>query len=161
MIDVDKIMTKTQTFWSRVDKKTVDECWEWLGGHWTKGYPCFSWNGHALRAHRVSYEIYSGHRIPKHLFACHSCDNPGCVNPHHIFIGTNSDNQIDAARKGRLRPPRVHGEQHPKARLTEEQVLAIRELNAKGIGYRKLSKIFPVHRVTIKDIVRRRTWRHI
>jgi len=95
-----------ERFWSRVNKRGPDECWEWLGG---KGsgtangrYGRMSISHAKSRpAHQVSWEIANGAPFPKGMNGCHSCDNPGCVNPSHIWPGTQSDNIKDAVAKGR------------------------------------------------------------
>ena len=87
-----------ERFWDRVDKKGPDECWEWFGQKNPKGYGYVKPYG---LTHRFSYELHTGEK-PGELFVCHSCDNPPCVNPAHLWLGTVTDNQRDAKAKGRL-----------------------------------------------------------
>lgn len=90
-----------ERFWAKVDKS--GECWLWLGSRNEEGYGRIGigGSGNTAAAHRLSWEMANGQKIPSDLVACHKCDNPPCVNPAHIFIGTKKDNAQDAARKGR------------------------------------------------------------
>lgn len=92
-----------ETFWSKVTRQGTDECWLWIGHTNTKRFPYgkFGFKGKYFLAHRVSWEIHNNKKIPNGLLACHKCDNPRCVNPSHIFIGTYSDNTRDAVVKKR------------------------------------------------------------
>lgn len=98
--------TPEQRFWEKVDKRGPDECWPWLG-HLSKmpdgspGYGSICVNSKHVRATKFSYELHIG---PTNGFdLLHKCDNPPCVNPNHLFIGTAKDNALDASRKGRMR----------------------------------------------------------
>lgn len=103
-------MTPEQ-FWSRVDRKGAysdrlkSHCWEWTGPRapatWGDNYGLVYWKGRTQNAHRVAWELTHGVEVPKGLQACHACDNPPCVNPAHVWIGTNQHNAIDRALKGR------------------------------------------------------------
>ena len=99
-------------FFGYVRKTTA--CWEWIGAKNQYGYGRFWIDGHLVGAHRFSYERFVGF-IPSGAYACHSCGNPGCVNPDHIFLGTQRDNMKDASAKDRL------------GKLTEDQVEQIRK----------------------------------
>jgi hypothetical protein len=143
-------------FWQKVEK--TDGCWNWTAGTSEKGYGLFSVNNRNQRAHRVSYAMANG-PIPDGMQVLHDCDNPRCVNPKHLFLGTNADNMADKVAKGRQAhfcPGR--GESAPNARLTESQVLAIR---ASSGTHREVAEKFGMSRKQIEDIRARRSWMHI
>jgi len=107
-------------------------------------------------AHRVAYELVNG-PIPNGMFVLHSCDNPKCVNHHHLSIGTCAENQRDMQRKGRS----TVGDRHPRRVLDSRSVVAIREKAASGSALRDLAVEYGVHAGTIGALVRRETWRHL
>lgn len=109
-------------FWEKVDKRGPDECWPWIASPGRKGYGQFWFMGAMHSSHRVSYYLANGHWPDP--CCCHRCDNPACVNPGHLFVGTQSDNVSDMRAKGRHVAPR--GERHCMARLTDKQVMDIR-----------------------------------
>jgi hypothetical protein len=88
-------------FWSKVDKRGPDECWEWRGHRSHDGYGRVKIKGKIFTASRAVLFLTRGEPIPPGTYACHSCDNPPCCNPAHLWLGTNRDNQLDARRKGR------------------------------------------------------------
>lgn len=111
-------MTKTPeqaviqaAFWKRVDRRGDDECWPWTGGKSAHGYGRLWHAGKTRVATRISWEIANGQEFPEGRLACHSCDNPECVNPRHIWPGTQSENLKDCVAKGRhLSRPQSHCE---------------------------------------------------
>ena len=112
-------------------------------------------NGKEVRAHRVSWELHRG-PIPEGMSVLHKCDNPPCVNPEHLFLGTQKDNAEDCRVKRRT----TCGEKDPRHKLTSKDVEGIRELrNSSNMSYRKLSKMFGVDRSTIIKIVSGKTWK--
>lgn len=149
-------------FWEKVNKKQSQECWEWIAYTHPKGYGQICHNGKPKRAHRVSWEIHYG-EIPDGVCVLHRCDNPSCVNPEHLWLGTNLDNMRDMINKGRdvHESPQV-GINHWNSKLDENKVIKIRKLySTKKCRYIDLAKMFGVHKVTIGDIVRRTTWTHV
>lgn len=89
-----------ERFWKNVHK-TESGCWVWCGPQGHNGYGMFWNDGRSVRAHRLSLEMSTGKRIPTGMLVLHKCDNPPCVNPDHLFLGTHHDNAIDAVNKGR------------------------------------------------------------
>lgn len=138
----------------------TETCWIWNGAK-NKGYGliCFKDNPH-MPAHRVSYILFRG-EIPEGKLVCHNCpdgkDNPSCVNPDHLWIGTTQQNSKDSVKKGRS----LKGELHNKAKLTEKDVLEIRRLHKEGIKQTKIAEMFNVLASYINCIIKKRTWKHI
>lgn len=164
--------TLVESFWNRV--AIADGCWPWIGEKSASGYGIIRasyTNGKALRAHRVSWELHYG-PIPHGLFVCHKCDNRPCVRPDHLFLGTAADNARDMAQKGRStlgdrNPARIYkermprGEGHFMAKLTEDDVRAIRNRHAAGEKVRQLADEYHVCRQGIEAIIKRKNWKHV
>ena len=108
------------------------------------------------RAHRVAYERFNG-PIRKGMIVRHTCDNPACVNPGHLITGTQKDNMDDKVKAGR----QAKGESIGQSKLTEEQVLAIRELNAKGVAIPTLVRMYDISRSTVRGITTGKNWKHV
>lgn len=144
-----------ERFWAKVDKSDPSGCWLWLGARAGTGCYGVIWDGRQKRAHRIIWEILNG-PIPVGLDLCHHCDNPHCVNPDHLFLGTRSDNNNDSVRKGRWNRPL--GENHPKAKLTSIQVLEIREASC---SQRKIAHYYGVSRAVIRQVLSGKAWSHV
>jgi hypothetical protein len=153
-----------ERFWSKVDVRDPDECWEWQAARVRQGYGRFWIGGHEgwnIRAHRFAYELVIG-EIPWGLDVCHSCDNPPCVNPAHLWVGTKKDNALDMVRKGRAWKPTWAGEGAPGAKLTWEQVREIRALaKTTGLTRRELGALYGVAGNTVSMIVHGQIWKEL
>lgn len=166
-----------ERFWAKVDRSAgPDGCWPWTGAKKGKGYGHLFVDGHFEGAHRFSLELALGRRLGSGMQANHTCDNPPCVNPAHLYEGTGSENGMDASRRGALNFPRARGDRngsraHPEtlsrgerintAKLTEEAVREIRRLSADGLSSVVLGATYGVASSTVQRIVARKYWRHV
>lgn len=144
-------------FWARVEIKEFG-CWNWTRGKNAAGYGIFRLNGVHWICQRFSWTITVGD-IPEGMQVLHRCDNPKCVRPDHLFLGTMQDNMTDKITKNRQYRP--VGNTNPKAVLTESQIPVIRVLARLGLFRRTIACIFNVHTTTISAIIRGETWRHV
>lgn len=150
-------------FWQKVRK--TGYCWEWTGAKTEKGYGV-AWDGdHTQKAHRVSYMLAHG-RMPE-LCVLHRCDNPACVNPDHLFLGTRAENNADMLAKGRHVAGGTHtdgnykrGEKHHGAILTPDLVRAIRR-DKQHLSYSQLAKKYNIGLTTAFKVVKRITWNDV
>lgn len=138
-------------FWSKVDK--TGDCWEWNAAKLPFGYGLFGSNGKTFRAHRVAWELTFG-KIEGRLLVCHKCDNPPCVNPDHLFLGTHKDNFDDMVSKNRSQF---------EVKLSEEIVrkMVVIYNSHLGIRMRHLAKEFGVDTVTVSAIFTNKTWKTV
>lgn len=147
-----------ERFWSKV-KKTLG-CWEWVGAKDTHGYGAFSMDvggvRKVLKAHRLSWEFING-TITNKLGVCHHCDNPGCVNPDHLFLGTQKDNGQDMAQKLRS----SFGSKNGMSRFTDKEVLEIRKLRAAGKTYIEIGRKFNISRGYAYRLATGNIWKHL
>jgi len=157
-------------FWAKVDIRGLNDCWLWQA-RTRSGYGYFQFSRETGRkigsrnilAHRMSWVIEHG-SIPDNMCICHRCDTPLCVNPTHLFLGTQRDNLFDMAHKGRanlrgLRKGQPNGSNHPGAKLKEGDVLQIREAYANKLCSQSvLAQKYGVSQTNISSIVRCKTW---
>ena len=165
--------TVPEWFWSFVEK--TDSCWWWRGSVGRNGYGRVSMNRHWHYAHRLAWQITHG-PIPPGFFVCHTCDQPPCVNPDHLFLGTPADNIHDARTKKRLRPNPPSGSQHwtrqhpdrvrrgeanNKAKLTATEVKAIRKAYQDGCSQTELAHRYGIKQSSVWKVLAGHTWKHV
>jgi hypothetical protein len=144
---------RNKYFWDRVEKRDQYSCWLWKGTIYSSGYGVAKIGRTRMLAHRLSYELLRG-PIDDGLFVCHTCDNPSCVNPSHLFLGTLQDNVDDMMVKER----NVRGRNVNTCKLTEDDVLEIRKL-AGNLSTKELANRFGVSDTTIWQIANRKSWK--
>lgn len=152
-------MTNIERFMSKVYPEPNTGCYLFIGSTKRNGYGQLlskSYNGFNL-AHRFAYYLEYG-EFDRSMNVCHKCDNPICVNPDHLFLGTQFENCKDMTEKGR----RVRGEGFKSAKLNDESVIKIRQLYATGNFLQKeIAKMFSVGKTSIVYILSRKTWNHV
>lgn len=173
-----------ERFWARVQKS--DGCWIWTGNRTYQGYGSTYnagyYEGKREGAHRIAYRLTYGD-FPKELLVCHHCDNPPCVRPDHLFLGSNKDNLLDAKNKGRLPKGEKHwrylrseltkrgykrpgmdwirGSRNHNSKLTESDVRIIRSLRKAGSRCVDLAKAFGIKSCTVESICSLKSWKHV
>lgn len=149
---------KEERFFNSIEKEQkINGCWLWTKAIGKNGYGVLNIKGILFYAHRYSWELNYG-KIPKNMFICHKCDVRNCVNPKHLFLGTNHDNVKDMIRKGRNNSPK--GSNSPKAKLTEEDVIKIKNL-LKTEKTADLAKLFNIGKRQIIYIKNNQSWKHV
>jgi hypothetical protein len=154
-----------ERFWSKVDKTShPGGCWVWTACKDKNGYGQVGFNGKVIRAHRASFEITYGKLgvLGGHHGMCvlHSCDNPPCVNPDHLWTGTNHENILDKVKKGRAKVG--IGERQHLSKLTTALVLEIRNSYVpRKVSHRKLAAIYNIDKQTVARVLNRKTWWHV
>lgn len=157
------VQTLRDFFWGRVE--ITDSCWLWSGGVSGFGYGHVSFRGLQTSAHRLSYRMHCG-AVPSGMVVCHKCDNPRCVNPSHLFVGTQKDNIRDMVEKGRMwtqvRPEDSLGTKNPAAKITEADVLAIRNTYATGrVRQKDIAAQYGLDQTVVSCIVLGKSWPHV
>lgn len=146
-----KIDNRKSRFWLKVKRASKNRCWIWIGGKNTKGYGVFLGHG----AHRFSYSIHN--RIKIKMNVLHKCSNPPCVNPSHLYLGTQKDNAIDRDNSNRT----AIGERNGRSKLNEESVRRIRFLYEIGFNREKIAEMFNISLNSMTYCAKRRFWKHV
>ena len=158
-----EVVPLAERFWRHVHK--TDNCWFWIGATKGKGknhYGSIKPGGpkNNISAHRASWIIHFGD-IPMGQQVCHSCDNPQCIRPDHLFLGTNSKNQQDSSAKGRKYIPDNRGEKHGLSKLKEADVIQIRNLKGSGLRVPAIAKLFNVSVSCIYSVLQGTRWGYV
>lgn len=144
-------------------KRVIDPetgCWLWTGARSNHGYP-IAWGGNGLvGAHRLALWIYKGIDIDVSADACHTCDNPPCFNPDHLFSGTRSENMKDAWSKGRMKTE-TKGEKNGNAKITEQVAMQMKREIAAGTPYGEIAKAHGVGYWLVANIANGKSWKDI
>lgn len=154
------ILSVADRFWPKVDRSGDAECWPWKGGLYTTGYGRFSskglahWSVHT-GAHRVAWALVNDGVRPDGC-VCHTCDNPVCCNPGHLFLGSHRDNAMDRAAKGRG----ARGSRSPFAKLSDSTVAEMRQKRFEGRSYASLATEYGVSKSTAERTCHGKLWSH-
>ena len=147
-------------FWDKVQKTKKDKCWIWLACKDKNGYGQFYLNGKSEKSHRVSYMLANRCSILKNFNILHKCDNPCCVNPKHLFLGTQKDNVKDMIHKGRRSDTKGNANGH--AKINDQDVIEIKRLfHEDKLNQTQISQLYPINNRMISRIITGQAWSHI
>ena len=134
-------------------------CWEWKRSKNIYGYGTLKVNGKTVTAHKTAYELFVG-EVPDGLLVLHSCDNPSCINPAHLHVGTQSDNMKECYERGRssIKPVSLKGEKNGSAKLTSADVNEIRKMLSCGKKQQQIAEVFKISQSQVSNIARERRW---
>jgi len=149
-----------ERFWEKVEVGSLDICWPWKASRNKWGYGRIGYKGKLVTAPRLSYQLVFGD-VPEGLCVCHSCDNPACVNPSHLYLGTFRDNNLDKMSKGRWRGNHTRGENRPQSKITEDKVKEIRNLAKQGMSNRKIAPLYNISHSAVDSVINGRTWSYV
>lgn len=148
-----------ERFWNKVQKGADNDCWPFLGSKHRQGYGRMSWNDKLELTHRIAWSLANKKPLPDGA-VLHTCDNPPCCNPRHLFLGDHFINMKDMVSKGRS--SHKIGELNGRAIITEEMVREIRDrYNKESASQRVLGEEYNLHQGTVSDIILRKTWSHV
>ncbi len=140
-------------------------CFEWRGACNEHGYGVLGRGRRGqgnIKAHRLAYELFHAVELSSSICVCHRCDNPRCVNPQHLFLGTQQENLSDMFQKGRnASPPLLSGDRNPKAKLDDASVHRVFALRARGFTTYRIADDLGVSRPAICSVLKKKTWRHV
>ncbi len=146
-----------EKFWQKVDKTAPNGCWNWMAGCTSGGYGEFWFGKKIWSTHRLAWWLTYGY-IPKNKMILHKCDNRRCVNPEHLYPGTNTDNMRDRLNRGKC--PR--GETHPNSKMTVKKVIELRQRYAAGNEtVMELGLIYGMSQSSVSNIINKVQWGHI
>lgn len=154
-LNLQLVRAASERFWSKVDQQGMDDCWLWTAGCFSDGYGAFWIDNRTVKAHRIAL-LLATDSWDQCLLTCHSCDNPRCCNPRHLFSGTEGDNQRDMRRKGRGFTP--HGSGHPLSKLTDDDIHQIR---ASTETHAAIAHQFNINQPLVTRIKKRTRWAHV
>ncbi len=152
-----------ERFWRYVSKLGPKDCWVWTGSRFKAGYGMLhsKVGGQPYYAHRLSYEMHVDDVLPSDVVR-HKCDNPPCVNPLHLLIGTHFDNHRDCVERGRFKnAPPMPGESNPNSKLTQESVRELRRLRKEGWRRKAIAEHLSISESAVKKVMSGATWKHV
>lgn len=147
------------SLFSHIDKVESTGCWEWNKKRNASGYGVVVYQGKKTGAHCAAWTMHNGITIPIGMVIMHKCDNPPCINPIHLQLGTYRDNVLDCSKKGRRHDQK--GEGNSFAKLTESDVMRLRSLRSKGMSYAAISRETGINNATCRDAILGITWGHV
>lgn len=145
-------------FWSKIDRRGPDDCWEWRATRNSQGYGRFRIGDSLYRAHRIALAVTYG---DTKLLICHRCNNPACCNPKHLYAGTQKDNIQQCYAEGRNRHGDNRGENHGNAKLVESDICEIRRLRVDGWLLREIAEEYDISFQQVSKVCRKKLWKHV
>lgn len=148
-----------QRFWSKVDIRSKNECWNWIGGKNSPGYGRFRLprQRKSENAHKFIYEWLFG-KVPKGMCVCHTCNNRACVNPRHLYCGTPSDNMKDRVKDGTQSGGANKGEKHHMNKFSKDTIDRVKTMLLEGHSGKEISDKFGISRTHISRIKKGKNW---